>query len=56
LFRCDLPELRAVLAHRYQTWSVGSALPCPLNDQYPEMHRGSQAGVDSRTRSGSVGR
>jgi hypothetical protein len=39
LFRYDLPELRAVLAHRYQTWSVGSGLLRPLNDQYPEMHQ-----------------
>jgi Aminoglycoside-2''-adenylyltransferase len=39
LFRRDLPGLRAVLADRYHTWSVGSGLLRPLNDDHPEMHR-----------------
>jgi hypothetical protein len=38
LFRRDVPALRSVLVQHYQTWSVGSGLLRPLNDDHPEMH------------------
>jgi hypothetical protein len=37
VFRRDLPALRSALGDRYHTWSVGSGLLRPLNDDHPGM-------------------
>ncbi len=38
VFRRDLAALRAALPDRFQTWSAGSGLLRPLNDDHPDPH------------------